>query len=105
LPSTLATNVISPLPSPETISTNGPSNASIFSQLPFHTTFSLGLIFNIAPLFPPFGQPSVNDSLHINFPMMLNMVVNLHDISNIKLKFDLLPCPPLHKLKKSYDHT
>ncbi len=54
-------------------------------------------------MFPPFGQPSANDSLHVNFPMMLDMVVNLYDIPNTKLDFDLLPCPPPHKLKKSYD--
>jgi hypothetical protein len=31
------------------------------------------------------------------------MVVNLNDIPNTKLDFDLLPCTPPHKLKKSYD--
>ncbi len=97
--STLATNVISPLPSPETIYTSGPSNTSISFQLPFHTTIFLGLNSNATLLFPPFGQPSANDSLHVNSPMMSNMVVNLNDILNIELDFDLLPCPPPHKLK------
>ncbi len=76
-----------------------------FSQLPFHAIFSLKLIFDVHPLFPPYGQPSSNDNLHVNSPMMSNMVVNLNDFPNIKSYFDLLPCPPPCKFKKSYNHT
>jgi hypothetical protein len=33
------------------------------------------------------------------------MVVNSSDFLNTESDLDLLPCTPLHKLKKSYDHT
>jgi hypothetical protein len=56
-------------------------------------------------LFPPYGQPSSSDNLHVDFPTMSNMVVNLSDLLNTKLDLDLLHCTPTHKLKKYYDHT
>ncbi len=54
---------------------------------------------------PPFN------TLRVNFPTTLDMVVNLSDLLNTESDLDLLPCTPphklkkFHKLKKSYDHT
>jgi hypothetical protein len=56
-------------------------------------------------LFSPFGQPNLNGNLHVDFPMMLDMVIDLSDLLDTKLDIYLLPCPPPHKLKKFYDYT
>jgi hypothetical protein len=104
-PSIPAIDLVSPLPSLEIVSTSGPSTTPISSQLPFHATFFLGLFSNETLLFPPYGQPSSNDNLHVNFPTMLDMVVNMSDLLDIESNLDLLPCTPPHKLKKSDDHT
>jgi len=49
-------------------------------------------------------QPNSSDNLHVDSPMMSDMVIDLSDLLDIRLDLDLLPCPPPHKLKKFYDH-
>ncbi len=47
----------------------------------------------------------MSDNLHVNSPTTLDLLVDLSDLHDIKLDLDLLPCPPSHKLKMSYDCT
>jgi len=54
-------------------------------------------------LFLPSGQPNLSDNLHVDSPMMLDMVIDSSDLLDTKLDLDLLPCLPPHKLRKFYD--
>jgi len=64
------------------------------------------LPFDVTPLLPTYAHPSLSGSnLHIDSPTSLKKVIDWNDIPDTYLNPNLVPCPLVEKLKKSYDHT
>jgi hypothetical protein len=61
---------------------------------------------NATLLLPTYAHPNSNgNNLHVDSPTSSEKVIDLCDLFNTDQGPNLVPCPPIEKLKKSYDHT
>ncbi len=68
--------------------------------------FPFNLLSNATLLLPTHAYPNSNGSnLHVDLPTSLEKVIDLCDLFNTNQDPNLVPCPLVEKLKKSYDHT
>jgi hypothetical protein len=61
---------------------------------------------DVTPLFPTYAYPSLSgNNLHVDSPTSLEKVIDWNDIPDTYLNPNLVPCPLVEKIKKSYDRT